>query len=77
VCNYADAGILPPEPGLGAPNKIEYVRMLGEQGESLSQIAAKTSIPKTSPYRYLVIGRPHQHIRPGKGDHVGAVTCMA
>jgi DNA invertase Pin-like site-specific DNA recombinase len=36
-----------------SPDKIEYARLLREQGISLSQIAAKTSIPKTSLHRYL------------------------
>jgi DNA invertase Pin-like site-specific DNA recombinase len=35
------------------PGKIEYARLLREQGISLGQIAAKTSIPKTSLHRYL------------------------
>ncbi|MDH2394079.1 recombinase family protein [Streptomyces sp. HNM0663] len=34
-------------------DKIEYARLLKQQGSSLGQIAAKTSIPKTSLHRYL------------------------
>jgi len=34
-------------------DKIEYARLLRGQGESYGQIAAKTSIPKTSLHRYL------------------------
>jgi DNA invertase Pin-like site-specific DNA recombinase len=34
-------------------DKIEYARLLRGQGDSLSQIAAKTGIPKTSLHRYL------------------------
>jgi DNA invertase Pin-like site-specific DNA recombinase len=33
--------------------KIEYAKLLKEQGSSLGQIAAKTGIPKTSLHRYL------------------------
>jgi DNA invertase Pin-like site-specific DNA recombinase len=33
--------------------KIEYARLLKNQGVSLGQIAAKTGIPKTSLHRYL------------------------
>ncbi len=33
--------------------KIEYARLLRGQGQTLGQIAAKTSIPKTSLHRYL------------------------
>lgn len=35
-------------------DKVEYARLLNEQGASLGQIAAKTGIPKTSLHRYLV-----------------------
>nr|WP_285554866.1 helix-turn-helix domain-containing protein [Streptomyces hygroscopicus] len=34
-------------------DKIEYARLLKQQGTSLGQIAAKTGIPKTSLHRYL------------------------
>ncbi|QRP49062.1 recombinase family protein [Amycolatopsis sp. FDAARGOS 1241] len=34
-------------------DKIEYARLLKEQGGSFGQIAAKTGIPKTSLHRYL------------------------
>ena len=34
-------------------DKIEYARLLKSSGNSLSQIAAKTGIPKTSLHRYL------------------------
>jgi DNA invertase Pin-like site-specific DNA recombinase len=35
------------------PDKIEYARLLKDQGRSLGTIAAKTGIPKTSLHRYL------------------------
>ncbi len=35
--------------------KIEYARLLKGRGDSLSQIAAKTGIPKTSLHRYLTL----------------------
>ena len=34
-------------------DKIEYARLLKGRGDSLSQIAAKTGIPRTSLHRYL------------------------
>jgi DNA invertase Pin-like site-specific DNA recombinase len=34
-------------------DKIDYARLLREQGKSLSEIASKTGIPKTSLHRYL------------------------
>jgi DNA invertase Pin-like site-specific DNA recombinase len=34
-------------------DKIEYARLLRAEGISLSKIAAKTGIPKTSLHRYL------------------------
>lgn len=34
-------------------DKIEYARLLKDQGNSLGQISAKTGIPKTSLHRYL------------------------
>ncbi|OLT24893.1 resolvase [Nocardiopsis sp. CNR-923] len=34
-------------------DKIEYARLLKQQGTSLGQISAKTGIPKTSLHRYL------------------------
>ena len=36
-------------------DKIEYARLLKGRGDSLSQIAAKTGIPKTSLHRYLAL----------------------
>lgn len=36
-------------------DKIEYARLLKDRGDSLSQIAAKTGIPKTSLHRYLAL----------------------
>ncbi|WP_222105575.1 recombinase family protein [Rhodococcus sp. WB9] len=43
---------------VGRPNawpddKIDYARLLREQGSSLGEIATKTGIPKTSLHRYL------------------------
>lgn len=43
---------------VGRPNawpddKIDYARLLREQGSSLGEITAKTGIPKTSLHRYL------------------------
>jgi hypothetical protein len=35
-------------PWLTLPDKIEYARLLRDQGHTLGQIAAKTGIPKTS-----------------------------
>src|SRR5712692_5248385 len=58
--------------------KIEYARLLKDQGESLGQIAAKTGIPKTSLHRYLTPSRlqpdsarraaprPRYQSRPGR-----------
>jgi DNA invertase Pin-like site-specific DNA recombinase len=34
-------------------DKIDYARLLREQGNSLGEIASKTGIPKTSLHRYL------------------------
>jgi DNA invertase Pin-like site-specific DNA recombinase len=34
-------------------DKIDYARLLREQGKSLGEIASKTGIPKTSLHRYL------------------------
>ncbi|WP_431684177.1 helix-turn-helix domain-containing protein [Kitasatospora sp. KL5] len=34
-------------------DKIEYAKLLKNQGSSLGRIAAKTGIPKTSLHRYL------------------------
>jgi DNA invertase Pin-like site-specific DNA recombinase len=39
-------------------DKIEYARLLKDQGISLGQIAAKTGIPKTSLHRYLAETAP-------------------
>ncbi|MEU5547504.1 recombinase family protein [Streptomyces sioyaensis] len=36
-------------------DKIEYAKLLKEQGSSLGHIAAKTGIPKTSLHRYLSV----------------------
>lgn len=36
-----------------ADDKIDYARLLHQQGHSLGQIATKTGIPKTSLHRYL------------------------
>ncbi|MEV4128071.1 hypothetical protein [Nocardia sp. NPDC049707] len=43
---------------IGRPNahpddRIDYARLLRQQGDSLGEIATKTGIPKTSPHRYL------------------------
>jgi hypothetical protein len=40
------------------PGKIEYARLLRGSGDSLSQIAAKTGIPTTSPHCYLTGALP-------------------
>jgi DNA invertase Pin-like site-specific DNA recombinase len=40
-------------PTAHAADKIEYARLLKQQGTSLGQIATKTGIPKTSLHRYL------------------------
>jgi DNA invertase Pin-like site-specific DNA recombinase len=39
-------------------DKIEYARLLKQQGSSLGEIAAKTGIPKTSLHRYLAVPGP-------------------
>ncbi|MFD7019180.1 helix-turn-helix domain-containing protein [Streptomyces sp. NPDC059928] len=39
-------------------DKIEYARLLKQQGSSLGEIAAKTGIPKTSLHRYLAEVNP-------------------
>lgn len=39
-------------------DKIDYARLLTEQGSSLGQIAAKTGLPKTSLHRYLAEADP-------------------
>jgi DNA invertase Pin-like site-specific DNA recombinase len=39
-------------------DKIDYARLLKEQGTSLGQIAVKTGIPKTSLHRYLAEADP-------------------
>lgn len=36
-------------------DKVEYARLLKQQGSSLGEIATKTGIPKTSLHRYLAI----------------------
>lgn len=40
-------------PAAHPADKIEYARLLKQQGSSLGQITAKTGIPKTSLHRYL------------------------
>lgn len=42
-------------------DKIDYARLLHQQGKSLGQIAAKTGIPKTSLHRYLDKTPPGEH----------------
>lgn len=42
-------------------DKIEYARLLKNQGSSLGQIAAKTGIPKASLHRYLTELVPTTH----------------
>ncbi|MEU5025775.1 recombinase family protein [Streptomyces milbemycinicus] len=39
-------------------DKIEYARLLKDQGSSLGEIATKTGIPKTSLHRYLAAPGP-------------------
>ena len=46
-------------------DKIEYARLLRSRGDSLSQISAKTSIPKTSLHRYLTPPSADATVRPG------------
>jgi DNA invertase Pin-like site-specific DNA recombinase len=46
-------------------DKIEYARLLRSRGDSLSQISAKTSIPKTSLHRYLIPPPGDATVRPG------------
>jgi hypothetical protein len=38
---------------LGRNIKVEFARLLKDQGHTLGEIAAKTGIPKTSLHRYL------------------------
>jgi DNA invertase Pin-like site-specific DNA recombinase len=40
-------------PAAWPADKIDYARLLREQGKSLGEIASKTGIPKTSLHRYL------------------------
>lgn len=40
-------------PAAWPDDKIDYARLLREQGNSLGEIASKTGIPKTSLHRYL------------------------
>ncbi|WP_306459808.1 recombinase family protein [Streptomyces sp. Ag109_G2-15] len=40
--------------------KIEYARLLEQQGSSLGEIAAKTDVPKTSVHRYLAEPGPDE-----------------
>lgn len=48
----------PPGParplGVGTVFGAEYARLLKGQGDTLSHIATKTGIPKTSLHRYLI-----------------------
>ncbi len=74
----AEAHRPPRQPQVAHPaDKIEYARLLRGQGESLGQIAAKTSIPKASLHRYLtpplnpVVGCPGCGYTPPRG----ASTC--
>jgi DNA invertase Pin-like site-specific DNA recombinase len=41
-------------------DKIDYARLLREQGNSLGEIASKTGIPKTSLHRYLTPTTKHE-----------------
>jgi DNA invertase Pin-like site-specific DNA recombinase len=49
-----------------AADKIEYARLLHQQGSSLGQIAAKTGIPKTSLHRYLAEIHPTRPAGTGR-----------
>ncbi|UAK31318.1 helix-turn-helix domain-containing protein [Nocardia asteroides] len=40
-------------PAAHPDDRIDYARLLREQGRSLGEIATKTGIPKTSLHRYL------------------------
>ncbi|MGW3956368.1 hypothetical protein ACWEKM_36955 [Streptomyces sp. NPDC004752] len=41
---------------IGRPaDKIEYAKLLQQQGSSLGEIATKTGIPKTSLHRYFTV----------------------
>lgn len=42
-------------------DKIDYARLLREQGKSLGEIASKTGIPKTSLHRYLAPATKAHH----------------
>lgn len=45
-------------------DKIDYARLLRQQGKSLGEIASKTGIPKTSLHRYLApVTKPHEPLR--------------
>jgi len=48
-------------------DKIEYARLLRDQGSSYGQISTKTSIPKTSLHRYLAELAPGEVACPGCG----------
>ncbi|MET8161947.1 RNA polymerase subunit sigma-70 [Sphaerisporangium sp. NPDC005289] len=54
--------------------KIEQARRLKAQGDSLSQIAAETGIPKTSLHRYLADAVPPAGGNPPAGTGAGART---
>ena len=41
-------------------SKVEFARLLKDQGHTLGEIAAKTSIPKTTLHRYLTPSPPHR-----------------
>jgi DNA invertase Pin-like site-specific DNA recombinase len=45
-------------------DKIDYARLLREQGNSLGEIASKTGIPKTSLHRYLTPATKQQEPLP-------------
>jgi DNA invertase Pin-like site-specific DNA recombinase len=47
-------------PAAWPADKIDYARLLREQGNSLGEIASKTGIPKTSLHRYLTLATQHE-----------------
>lgn len=58
-------------------DKIEYARLLRGQGQTYGQIAAKTSMPKTSLHRYLAPPLDPVVVCPGCGyaPPAGASKC--
>ncbi len=46
-------------PAAHPADKIDYAKLLRQQGNSLGQIATKTGIPKTSLHRYLAADLPN------------------